>query len=170
MLDTLGLFVLFHLLHWLGGQKSEEHEAAQALSKVLEHQGAQNAAELKQAAAPASAPALLPQAATPAVDTAKGPATPAAAPAPFPAAVPATLPTFPDKWPGGQPAGWIYALPLRPEVINRAKALLSVLWSTGQGTHVVEMTGGQWTAYNAEWHDQAKTVKGVTAYKPAKAA
>jgi hypothetical protein len=53
-----------------------------------------------------------------------------------------------------------------PAVAQRAQALLSQLWSTGQGTHTTEMTGGVWTTFNAEFSNAAKTMKGVTAYQP----
>lgn len=112
------------------------------------------------ATAPTGAPVAMPQIPTP-----TGPASPAASPTPFPAALPANLPTFPAGWAGGQPPGWVYAH-VTPAVAQRAQALLSQLWSTGQGTHTTEMTGGVWTTYNAEFSNAAKTMKGVTAYQP----
>jgi hypothetical protein len=188
----LGLFVLFAILEkWMG---SEEEHAAKALTKVLEHQGQANADELHAANAQAAAvltaapavvaPAALPAHATPAaaptttvplaapattpvVTTPAGPATPAAAPQPFPVAVPPSLPAWPDNFQGGAPpAGWKFS-PTPPAVVQRAWALLNQLWKTGAGSHVAEMTAGQWTLYNAEAH--ANGVKGVTAYTPAKA-
>jgi len=101
----------------------------------------------------------------PQIPTPTGPASPAASPTPFPAALPANLPTFPAGWAGGQPPGWVYAH-VTPAVAQRAQALLSQLWSTGQGTHTTEMTGGVWTTFNAEFSNAAKTMKGVTAYQP----
>jgi hypothetical protein len=159
---------------------SPEHEAAHAVAKVLKESAAQNTAELKAAApinpvvTPSGAPALPP--ATPAtpptttppvtavVPTQQGPAVPAAAP--FPAAAPPNLPPFPAGWQGGPVAGWRYATPVTPEVAKRAQALLPTLWASGAGTHTQEMTGGQWITYNAEWHDKAHGIKGVTAYTP----
>jgi hypothetical protein len=113
------------------------------------------------ATAPTGAPVVMPQIPTP-----TGPASPAASPTPFPAALPANLPPFPANWGGGQPPGWVYSTPVLPAVSARAQALLPQLWATGVGTHTTEMTGGVWTTYNAEWSNAAKTMKGVTAYKP----
>jgi hypothetical protein len=163
------LFFLYLLGQW-ADNRSEEEKAAHAVSKIIQHPAAE---ALTPAAATPALPAPaetakppVPVAVPPVVTTPQGPATPAAMPAPFPQAVPPTVPTFPDNWPGGQPAGWRFATPVTPEVAKRAVQLLPTLWGTGVGTHVVEMTGGQWIAYNSEWHDAAKTVKGVTAYTP----
>ena len=184
MLDV-GVFFWFLVLRHLLGQTSEEHQAAEAMAKVLEHQGNANAQELKAAAAAAStAPQLpaastapvVPQAVSPtgapialpsAVVTPKGTASSAASPAPFPAVPPPSLPAFPAGWAGGQPPGWVYAEPVSSAVAARAQALLPQLWATGAGTHTQEMTGGQWTVYNAENMGHGK---GVTAYRPKAAA
>lgn len=192
MLDTLGVFLLLHILRHMMGLDSEEHQAAKAVATILERQGQQNAAELKAAAAappaattpaiapvpalaPAPATAVVPHAVTPTgapvalpstVTTPQGPATPSTSPAPFPAAPPASLPPFPANWPGGQPPGWEFATPVTTAVAQRAQALVPQLWATGAGTHTTEMTGGVWITYNAEWHNAAKTVKGITAYRP----
>jgi hypothetical protein len=181
-MDGLGVLLLFHILaEGLGDKKSPEHEAADAAAAALKKSGDANAAELK-----ASAPGVAPVAVTPqgaaaplaTVPTDKGPALPAATPSavPFASATPASLPPFPVAWQGGQPPGWEFAEDsahhVAPEIVKRAQALLPQLWQHGAGTHVQEMTGGQWITYNAEWHDKVKGIKGVTAYraKAAKAA
>jgi len=193
MLELLGVgFVIWCLSKLTGAPStesaapvSEEHAAAKAIAHILQKQGEANAAEVTQtakavkdaaqSAAPfvtPSTPSTLPDvkpivapSSTPVVQTPQGPATPAAAPAPFPAAVPPSLPAWPDNWPGGQPPGWRFAT-VTPNVVKRATALLSQLWATGVGTSTKEQTDGVWTVYNAEWHNAAKTIKGVTAYQP----
>lgn len=155
---------------------SPEHEAAHAVANVLKQSAAQNTAELKAAApvgpvvTPSGAHALPPATPTttpPVTAVVPTPQGPAVSPtAPFPAAPPPNLPPFPAGWQGGPVTGWRYATPVTPEVAKRAQALLPTLWASGAGTHTQEMTGGQWITYNAEWHDQAHGIKGITAYTP----
>lgn len=61
------------------------------------------------------------------------------------------------------PSGWEPDDPVPPEVVARANALLSSLWSQGNGSTTREMTGGRWITYKAT--DMGNGVKGVTAWR-----
>jgi peptidoglycan hydrolase-like protein with peptidoglycan-binding domain len=75
---------------------------------------------------------------------------------PWPQVVPSGLPPFPG-------AGWQYDEPPPAAVVQRAKALVSQLWSGGAGTFKIEQTGGRWIAFRAELVKGGK--KGVVAYR-----
>jgi len=79
---------------------------------------------------------------------------------PWPQVVPSGLPAF--------PSGWEYDEPPPAEVRARAKALLDSLWSTGQGSKVVEQTAGRWITYRSEITKGNK--HGVVAYRVKKVA
>lgn len=74
----------------------------------------------------------------------------------WPVALPPGLPPF--------PSGWKYAEPVPVAVRTRAWQLLQPLWSRGQGSTQVEMTGGEWITYRAEITAGSK--HGVVAYRP----
>lgn len=166
MFSVFGVFLVLYVLEHILGARSEEQHAAEVLSKVLEHGSLQQPLALPAgptAIAPEGHPVQLPQTQTP-----QGPASPAAQPAQFPQALPSDLPPFPAGWKGGLPPGWEYSEPVQPAVSQRAQALVTQLWTQGEGTHTTEMTAGQWTTYNAEHVRGGK--KGIVAYRPKKAA
>ena len=80
---------------------------------------------------------------------------------PWPQVVPADLPKFPGK-------AWEFDEPPPPEVIKRAKQLVTPLWSRGKGSYQVERTGARWIAYQAQVVASGK--KGVVAYRQKKPA
>lgn len=85
------------------------------------------------------------------------PPSPPEAPPPPPAPPPGTLPpTFPGP-------AWEYDEPPPVAVQQRAKALLSELWSRGEGAYTSAMTDGRWITYRAEIVRSGK--KGVVAYR-----
>lgn len=75
---------------------------------------------------------------------------------PWPQVVPASVPKFPGK-------AWEFDEPPPPEVIKRAKQLVTPLWSKGKGSYQVERTGARWIAYQAQVVASGK--KGVVAYR-----
>jgi hypothetical protein len=81
-------------------------------------------------------------------------ATPSSGPSSGPAPGPA--PPFPGP-------SWEYDEPPPPAVKERARALLTPLWTQGKGAHQVEQTGGRWIAYQAQITRGKK--KGVVAYR-----
>lgn len=84
------------------------------------------------------------------------PSSPAVPVAPlWPSAVPPDLPPFPGD-------GWEYDAPVSTPVVQRAVALVPVLWAQGQGAHTTEMTAGHWVTYLAEWLNGKH---GVTAWR-----
>jgi hypothetical protein len=61
---------------------------------------------------------------------------------------------------------WEYDNPPPLEVQLVATKLLPTLWAQGEGaTHQERDSTGAALTYRAEWHDAAKTVKGITAYR-----
>ena len=74
----------------------------------------------------------------------------------WPAGTPPELPPFPGQ-------GWQYDEPPPQAVKDRARALVSQLWGTGQGTYQLERTEGRWIVYRAEIVASGK--KGVVAYR-----
>lgn len=80
-----------------------------------------------------------------------------ATPVAWPQAPSDQLPPFPGP-------GWRSAVPTPSAVATRAQQLLPVLWGQGEGTHKIELTAGQWTAYRAD--KMGPSIKGVTAWFP----
>lgn len=74
----------------------------------------------------------------------------------WPQVVPRGLPPFPGS-------GWEHDDPPPPDVVARARALVSTLWARGQGSWRVEKTGGRWIAYRAEIVRSGK--RGVVVYR-----
>lgn len=61
---------------------------------------------------------------------------------------------------------WEYDNPPPLDVQQVALALLPTLWAQGEGaTHQERDPTGHALTYRAEYHDAAKTIKGVTAYR-----
>jgi peptidoglycan hydrolase-like protein with peptidoglycan-binding domain len=84
------------------------------------------------------------------------PSSPAVPIAPlWPAAVPPSLPVFPSD-------AWEPDTPVSTPVVQRAVALVPVLWAQGEGSHTVEMTAGHWVTYLAQWLNGKH---GVTAWR-----
>jgi len=74
---------------------------------------------------------------------------------PWPQVVPQGLGAFPGP-------DWVPDVPPPPAVVQRASALIPVLWQQGPGAFKVEQTAGRWIAYQA----QAMGAKhGVVAYR-----
>lgn len=126
---------------------------------------AQAAAELARKAAATNHPADHAAAST-AADAAKilsehaqaQKATARATPVPWPQVVPAGLPPWPSGWQPDNP-------PPAP-VVSRAWQLLPELWAHGSGTRKTEQTAGRWITYVATYMNAARTMKGVTAFRP----
>jgi hypothetical protein len=72
-----------------------------------------------------------------------------------PSPVPAGLPAF--------PAGWQPDNPPPAPVVQRAVALLPVLWAKGAGATKTEQTAGRWITYQAAVTSPGK--KGVVAFR-----
>lgn len=85
-------------------------------------------------------------------------------------ATPVPVMPQPAAWPAASSAkpsfpgpGWEYDVPPPPAVVARANELLSSLWKRGEGTNVVEQTGGRWIAYVAKMVASGK--RGVVAFR-----
>ena len=74
----------------------------------------------------------------------------------WPQVLPPGLPPFPGP-------KWEHDDPPPPDVVARARALVSTLWARGSGTFRIERTGSRWIAYRAEIVRSGK--KGVVVYR-----